>query len=151
MNADQMIAYISSSVASVFEASHTPLFTEGEIDDPFALSEDVEYELRITNYKFSTSTKNNHSVVFNIDLLIKSRIDPENPYAIKSLLGAAVSTFAGVFTIRRYGTDPGDDESIIDCLKRVSDIDADDLGQVDSKVNIVFGQVSANYSLTWSE
>lgn len=152
MNANKIIAYINSSVASVVEASHTPLFKEGEIADPFRdINEDAEYELRIGEFEFHTGSANDHRVTFEVDILVKARIIPATPYNIEYYLGQVVTTLSGNIPIRKYGQDVEDDESVIDCLKRNSIIRAINLGQVKEDVHIVFGQVNTTYSLTWSE
>ena len=154
MNANKIISYIVSSVASVFEISYTPIFLEGEIPDPLTMSttdNEKEFELRLTEFNFNTFTKNNHGVTFDIDMLVKMRLSLTSPYEIKAVLGQLVSTFSDVFTIKRYGEEVDDDETVIGCLNLLTPIEAVDLGQVDDTVNLVFGRVTANYRLDWSE
>lgn len=149
MNADEMIAFITSSVGSVVEALYTPLFMEGEIPDPlnFGSTENKEFELRLPEFKFQTLSKNNYRVTFPVDILIKVRISPTSPYEIKNYLGQLTTTLSSNIPIKRYG----DDDSLIDCAQLISEIDVADLGQIEPKVNMVFGRVSATYKLEWSE
>ena len=144
--------WIFASVSKHFDDNKQgiPMYIEGQHRN----TKDIKdfFELRMDGPQFTEISKNSWDIYVEINCLVQSAMDDTNYHRIHQNVGIVAAAFTNI-RIFKYGDGPGDDESLIGCLKLIQDkrkrhrLDIFHFGQIEVSTELVQATVEGHYKM----
>ncbi|RLF64637.1 MAG: hypothetical protein DRN30_05245 [Thermoplasmata archaeon] len=139
---------------SIYVAHAVPLFIEGQLR---ATSEEKDFtELRVDGPYLSETSKQYWRTYIEVNIAVQSVMDDQDYHRIHNTVGVVVFAFTSI-RVYKYGDGLTDDQSLVGCLKLITDargkdrIQVSHFGQLDPDKRLLQATVEAHYEMFYEE
>jgi hypothetical protein len=144
-----IFASISKHFVDVLSSNH--VFIEGQKRDTRKLTE--WFEVRVDGPFYTETSKGMFDVLVEINILCASILKDESIHNIHSLTGLVANAMTTSLVVYKYGTGVLDDQSVLGCLKIVTEsrgkdrIQTNHFGQIGSNTELIQATVEGHYKM----
>ena len=139
-----LIAFYSA--ANSVKTDDYPVYLEGDTRTTALLRNFAEVRLDGPNITEPSRGFFNLDVTFN--LLINSKVDPDDLYSTERILGQFQQAFTNVIECYKYGDGAIDDDSFLGCYTLQSEIEVNKFGLIESGTRLMQSTLEARYRMT---
>lgn len=106
-------------------------------------------EFRLDGPRIQQLNKNYYRLWFSINILVTAAIDPVDLTKKHDLIGDIANAFTLEMAIKKFGTGPDDDDSLLECATLSDDfpVRVNQLGQIDKDLRIEQATIEGQYLL----
>ena len=123
-----------------------PVYLEGDIRTTALLRNFAEVRLDGPDFIEQTKNKYRLEVVFN--LLVNSKVDPQDLYAIERVMGQFQRAFAKCIPVYKKGGGALDDESLLGEYHLFEGVDQDKFGIIEKDTQLMQVSLEAHYRMS---
>ena len=105
-------------------------------------------EVRLDGPDITEPSKGCFFLDVNFNLLINSKVDTEDLYAIERVIGQFQKAFTNVIAVAKLGDDPIDDLTHLGCYMLQSEIEINKFGIVQDGIRLMQSTIEARYRMT---
>ncbi len=139
--------WIKASVANHFNNNLDNVYMYVEGEERKREEPNNRFELRMDGPDINDPSDNYFVLDLSVNLLIRILRSNDN-YKLERMKGTGTAAFTGSIDIYKYGTDADvDDQSLLGCMDRVSNILVVDFGLVESPSNVIYATIESTYQL----
>lgn len=150
-----LIRWVLSSLCNHFNQykGTYSLYIEGMLRRTGALQKYAE--LRIDGPNFYLVQKGLWHISCEVNILITSQASDANLYTYSTMCGHFASSFYDTISVLKYGSEVGDDQSYVGCLKlkysKDEKLEVHHFGIIDPATNLQQGSIEGHYIMEFQE
>ena len=135
-----------NKAANAVKTDAYPVYLEGDIRTTALLRNFAE--VRLDGPDITEPSKGCFFLDVNFNLLINTKVDPEDLYAIERVIGQFQKAFTNVVLVKKLGDDPIDDGSVLGCYMLQEEIAISKFGIVEKDTRLMQTTIEARYRMT---
>jgi len=150
-----ILRWVHASIATHFDdyKSGLKLYLEGAERDT---GDETNFaEIRVDGPLIEIPQKGIMILIYDINVLIQSHLDPTSYYKMQDVMGVFVRGFTFTIPVYRYGIGPLDDQSFIECLRLHDEhsmkgkmVEVNNFGIVRQDTRLTQATIEGHYRLT---
>lgn len=135
-----------NKAANAVKTASYPVYIEGDNRTTALLRNFAE--VRLDGPDIKEPSKGCFLLDVNFNLLINSKVDPDDLYAIERIIGQFQKAFTNVIECFKLGGGPLDDGSLLGCYELKSEIEINKFGLVEKGIQLMQTTIEARYRMT---